>query len=322
MKLIELLNSLNNVWYKKYGLDVKFIPIERGAQLQITYKGSQFCVLLKPSEGKFKLDFSQVKNDKIENELKSMLDGSFVPSDDPLYVSQRPESLVAGFDESGNGSVFGGIMFAGVFSPQPHEKVSAILEGIGVKDSKELDDGDIVRLANLIEELPNFYVVSNYCEPEELNRLQFEEKLSINQIMQKYHGDTINQIFAIDNITLPNVVLIDQFCDEDWFGTLKINGTDLVQSSDLRYRTSQFGNDFGVVVEQMTHGEREMLVAAASIIARDRILREFNTLSLRYGVEFPHGSSKPAKSFYHNVIKDKYPDDELKKIMKLAYKIQ
>ena len=311
--IFEIIQNLNFKWHNKYGLDVQLVPIHQGMQAHIGYKGAKFVVRIYPSGGDVKVDFSQVKNSIVKRDLQAMLDGTYVPDDSPIYESSRPDVVVAGFDESGKGDVFGGLITAGYCLPQPYDIASNILMSIGVKDSKELTDHDIVEISNVLTRLEGAVVVKQYMIPSEFNRLQ-SEGLSTNDIMKDPHMENMNTMMELCD-TPPNVLLIDQFCEEEWLQGRLLCGMEIKQGDDLRYRVNQ------QVIEQMPKGESNLLVAAASIIARRELLDQFDGMSIEWGKEFPKGANKNVSNFYHKFIEPNYDKDTINKMMKTSFHI-
>lgn len=313
MDLMNIIRNLNVTWHGKYGLGVTFTPIQHGVQLKIEYKNEPFVVRAYLNKDGVKLDYSQVKNEKVVHDLKGMLDGTFESDDEPIYESSKSTNTVFGLDESGKGDIFGGIAFGGVYVGLPYEEAEKLLSNMGVKDCKELSDDEVVKISQELRVHPDIATVVSYCSPEMLNDLM-ESGSTVNDILKRFHEDNIEGLFTSVE-PLPDVTLIDMFANEDWLSEMTLCGQPLVKGDDMRYRF------INTVIEQKPRGEGNLVVAAASIMARYRLLRGFDDLTLEYGMEFPKGANNNVKDFYKKNIEEHYPIEVQRYMRKLSYKV-
>lgn len=169
-----------------------------------------------------------------------------------------------GIDESGKGDFFGPLCIAGVFATA--EQV-ATLKAIGVKDSKVLNAAAITRVANGIRKTCAHHVVQ--INPAKYNELYAKFK-NLNRLLAWGHATVIEQLAERTGC---RDVLIDKFGSED-----------LVLTAIKR-------KDIEINLTQRTHAEEDLVVAAASILARDAFVKGIEKLAAEYGVKLPKGAS-------------------------------
>ena len=168
-----------------------------------------------------------------------------------------------GIDESGKGDFFGPLCVAGVFAD---DKAIYELKEWGVRDSKKLGDKEIHRLATKIKSLPHHIVIIN---PTKYNEI-YPKFGNLNSLLAWGHATAIEALIAKTGCSK---VIIDQFANEQVvLGALKRKG--LKPDLDQRHR-----------------GEEDLVVAAASILARDTFVRGLKALSDKVGLELPKGAS-------------------------------
>lgn len=176
---------------------------------------------------------------------------------------------VLGSDEVGVGSYFGPLTVAAVYVDRQHVDQ---VEQLGVRDSKQLTDPQITRMAKKIIELCPYHVVN--LDPPTYNRLMSKygnqaqlKALSHNLALAK----VLNKIKPIE----PEAILIDQF---------------VAPNTYYRYLKGQ-----STIVKDRVHfhvrGEHEhVAVAAGSIVARYYSLQRMDVLSEKAGVTLPIGA--------------------------------
>ncbi|KAB8138184.1 ribonuclease HIII [Gracilibacillus oryzae] len=174
-----------------------------------------------------------------------------------------------GTDEAGTGDYFGPITVSAVYVSE--EKID-ILKELGITDSKALTDDRIGVLAKELVQAKIPYTLLT-MDNAKYNRLQ---KKGWNQGKMKamMHHHAIEKLVA--KIGEEQPVLIDQFCQPSVY--MKYIGT---EGAKLRQNTFF-----------MTKAESySTSVAAASIIARAKFVKEMDALSKRFGVTIPKGAS-------------------------------
>jgi len=169
-----------------------------------------------------------------------------------------------GIDEAGKGDVFGPLCVGGVFA---NESQIQRLIAIGVKDSKSMNDTVIVRLAREIKALCPCSIVRMY--PDKYNQLYARFK-NLNHLLAWGHATAIEEL--VQKAQCSNVI-IDQFASES------------VVLEAVRKKS------LSINLTQRHKGESDIVVAAASIIARAAFVEGIDQLSNRANVKLPKGAN-------------------------------
>ncbi len=177
---------------------------------------------------------------------------------------------VIGTDESGKGDYFGPLVCAAVCLD---EETAGGLRAIGVRDSKTCTDGEIKELAEKIRQVCAGKYEIIEISPDKYNKLYGQMKLegkNLNTMLAWGHAKALEELLKRVNC---QVAIADQFADKRYItGKLQEKG-----------RT--------IRLVQMHRAERNIAVAAASILARDRFVAKIAALSQRYAMTFPLGAS-------------------------------
>ncbi len=193
-----------------------------------------------------------------------------------------------GSDEAGKGDYFGPLVVAAVrLEPEVAQKMAAG----GVMDSKRLTDSKAHQMgAALRASVPHAIV---RVDPEDYNR-RYPNYSGLNPFLAELHAEAIAQVAE------PGVrVLVDRFANER-----------LMQKA-LR------GLD--ITLEQATRAERNMAVAAASILARQEFLLGLAELSETFGVSLHKGAGRPTDESGLRFVAE-HGLDSLAKVAKLHFK--
>ncbi len=169
-----------------------------------------------------------------------------------------------GTDEAGKGDYFGDLVVAGVFLDAGD---AARARALGVKDSKTLSDGRVRALAAEVQRAFPCEVVR--ISPAKYNELYGKMK-NLNHLLAWAHARVIENLLPR---TGARVVVADQFGD----------------AAVLEHALLGAGRQVRLV--QATKGERDMAVAAASIVARATFLQRLDALSREVGVTLPKGAT-------------------------------
>lgn len=172
-----------------------------------------------------------------------------------------------GCDESGKGDYFGPLVIAAVYVDAQSE---TRLQSLGARDSKLLTDNRILVMAEEIKKLCPHMVVP--VEPERYNEL-YAKTGNLNRLLAWGHAWTLEQLLEQ---TPCKLAIIDRFGDPSYV----LNA--------LREKGRQ------ITIEQHTHAEEDVAVAAASILARARFVQVLEQLSKSAGETLPKGASDPA----------------------------
>lgn len=169
-----------------------------------------------------------------------------------------------GTDEAGKGDYFGDLVVAGVYLDADTEPLAREL---GVKDSKKLSDARVQALAKeLSSAFPSDIV---RISPTKYNEL-YDKMMNLNRLLAWAHARVIENLLPRTGAQL---VVSDQF------------GNAAVLESALLHGARQ------VRLVQITQGERDLAVAAASILARATFLQRLQALSHEVGIALPKGAT-------------------------------
>jgi len=173
-----------------------------------------------------------------------------------------------GTDEVGKGDYFGPLVTAGVLATL---EIAQELGRIGVKDSKLLSDTTVANKASQIRNLCGSKRYRIVIVPPLKYNILIREMKNVNRILGWAHARAIEDLLA--NGEGCTLAVADQFGDPGYI------------------RDSLMARGRKIELVQTPKAERDLAVAAASILARDTFLRKREELSKAYGVEFPKGSS-------------------------------
>ena len=180
----------------------------------------------------------------------------------------EPEDLIGlpriGTDEAGKGDYFGDLVVAGVYFDQMADPLATLL---GVKDSKKLTDKQSIEIARKIQEAYPVEVVR--ISPAKYNDI-YEKMKNLNHLLVWAHARVIENLLSR---TGAGLVITDKFCNASLLENAMMNS----------------GRQVKLV--QITKGERDLAVAAASIVARATFLQRMDALSKEIGVTLPKGAT-------------------------------
>lgn len=183
---------------------------------------------------------------------------------EPLEIS----GTRIGTDEVGKGDYFGPLVVAGVLVNNEVEKQ---LKELAIKDSKSLSDTTISNLAHEIRRIcgrKRFEEV--WISPLKYNVLHKKMK-NVNKILGWAHARVIENLLS-NGIDCSKAVA-DQFGDPAYI------------KNALMAKGKQ------IELIQISKAERDLAVAAASVLARDVFIRKLEELGESYMMEFPKGST-------------------------------
>ena len=201
----------------------------------------------------------------------------------------NPEMLLPrlGIDESGKGDFFGPLCVAGVYM---NETMIKPWKEAGVRDSKNVgSDKRIQELAEIIRKTPGCISTVVPIGNEAYNRL-YKQMKSVNAMLAWGHARVIENLMARQYQMKPQPVraISDQFAATG--ETVKKALMSLGRSIDLIQRH---------------RAEEDMVVAAASILARNEFVTRLAKMEKQYEMRFPKGASTmvddAAKEFIANV---------------------
>ena len=205
--------------------------------------------------------------------------------DAPIEVGER---TLIGSDEAGKGDFFGPLVVVAVRA-DPRER--AELVKAGVADSKTLSDERIRVLAPALER--RFTFAAEVLAPPEYN-LEHPRHKSLNPLLAELHARCIRRLAQPGCL-----VLVDKFADERLIAS---------RVSDLE-----------IELHQHTRAEREPVVAAASILARNLFLEGLAKLSEESAVDLHKGAGEPTDRSAREFVK-LHGREALVRVAKLHFK--
>ncbi len=174
-----------------------------------------------------------------------------------------PERI--GLDEAGKGDYFGPLAVAAAYLDS---RTEAEAKAWGVRDSKTLSDARVLSLASQIQQRIPHYILR--LDPLDYNRM-YDGMQNLNILLATCHAQALESLLTIQPCGL---AIADQFAHDP-----------AVLSSKLMDKGKK------VQLIQTPRGERDLAVAAASILARASFLQGMQGLRQKYNIPFPKGST-------------------------------
>jgi len=197
-----------------------------------------------------------------------------------------------GMDEAGKGDFFGPLCIASVYADGEGIKK---LQQMGVRDSKRISDESIHKLAKGIRASFSYTVIRLF--PLKYNELHRKFK-NLNRLLGWAHASALGDLVEKTGC---RKALLDKFAEE------------YVMENAIKQKK------INVELEQKIHGEEDLVVAAASILARAGFLEGLAKLSDEYGLELPKGAAKQVIEAGQKLV-DKYGNEVLEKVAKTHFK--
>lgn len=197
-----------------------------------------------------------------------------------------------GMDEAGKGDFFGPLCVAAVYADEAgiHQ-----MHAMGVKDSKSLSDDTILKIAQKIRASFPYTVIRLF--PLKYNELYRKFK-NLNRLLGWAHVAALGDL---SQKTQCQIATIDQFAKE------------YVMESALKQKK------LAVTLTQRVRGEEDLVVAAASILARASFVEGMQKLSEEIGFELPKGASRTVVKAAQKLVAKEGPDI-LEKVAKTHFK--
>lgn len=174
-----------------------------------------------------------------------------------------------GTDEAGKGDYFGPLVVAGVYvNAECHHD---FLE-MGISDGKKVSNSRIRKLAEWMWHNYEQHIVVVQKMPYDYNPLYNslrKQGKNLNTMLAHLHVKVIQTLATKAGV---KHALVDKFANNDII-------TPLLTQEDIKIKLE-------------TEAERDIAVAAASIIARDTFLTGIETLSQKYKIQLPRGAYK------------------------------
>ena len=197
-----------------------------------------------------------------------------------------------GSDEVGTGDYFGPIVVTATYVKK--EDIP-FLENLGVGDSKKIDDSKILKIAPEIAKKVKYrsIILSN----KEYNE-KYAKDINMNKIKAIMHNKVLYSLLSEIDIK-PDYIIIDEFAKEERYYSYIKEATNIVK-----------GVTFITKAE-----DKNLAVAASSMISRYIFLKEFDKLCDTYKMPLPKGAGSNVDSIGEELV-EKYGNDVLDKVAK------
>jgi len=209
----------------------------------------------------------------------------------PTTTSHYPQ---AGSDEVGTGDYFGPVCVCASYVTQ--DNVDFLIK-LGVRDSKQMSDADMLKIGPLLmERIPHSLLI---VPPQKYNRVH--ESNNLNAIKAKLHNQAY--INLAKKIELPSFKIIDQFTPE---------------TSYYRYLKNEPQIIRGIHFETKAE-DKYLSVAVGSIISRYGFLKTWEEMEKKYNMTLPKGSGDKVDIVAQAFV-ERYGLERLGEIAKLHFK--
>ena len=206
-------------------------------------------------------------------------------------TNQYPQ---AGSDEVGTGDYFGPVCVCASYVTQ--DNVDFLIK-LGVRDSKQMSDADMLKIGPLLmERIPHSLLI---VLPQKYNRVH--ESNNLNAIKAKLHNQAY--INLAKKIELPSLKIIDQFTPE---------------TSYYRYLKNEPQIIRGIHFETKAE-DKYLSVAVGSIISRYGFLKTWEEMEKKYNMTLPKGSGDKVDIVAQAFV-ERYGLERLGEIAKLHFK--
>lgn len=206
-------------------------------------------------------------------------------------TNQYPQ---AGSDEVGTGDYFGPVCVCASYVTQ--DNVDFLIK-LGVRDSKQMSDADMLKIGPLLmERIPHSLLI---VPPQKYNRVH--ESNNLNAIKAKLHNQAY--INLAKKIELPSFKIIDQFT---------------LETSYYRYLKNEPQIIHGIHFETKAE-DKYLSVAVGSIISRYGFLKTWEEMEKKYNMTLPKGSGDKVDIVAQAFV-ERYGLERLGEIAKLHFK--
>ena len=200
----------------------------------------------------------------------------------------------AGSDEVGTGDYFGPVCVCASYVTQ--DNVDFLIK-LGVRDSKQMSDADMLKIGPLLmERIPHSLLI---VPPQKYNRVH--ESNNLNAIKAKLHNQAY--INLAKKIELPSFKIIDQFTPETSYYRYLKNEPQIIR--DIHFETKA--------------EDKYLSVAVGSIISRYGFLKTWEEMEKKYNMTLPKGSGDKVDIVAQAFV-ERYGLERLGEIAKLHFK--
>lgn len=209
-----------------------------------------------------------------------------------ILFSSSPIEPHIGIDEAGKGDYFGPLVIAAVYIDQ---KSSETLQTLGLRDCKAMKNREVSEMAEAVRSMCSYEIVA--ISPARYN-----------QLMDKFGN--LNKLLAWGHARSLESLLEKKYCDtaiSDKFASEQV----------LQGALMRLGRKINLI--QKVRAEEDPAVAAASVLARDRFLKEMDRASRKINCTLPRGASAQVDVIAGRLLK-KMGIEGLKQYAKIHFK--
>ena len=205
-------------------------------------------------------------------------------------------SSAIGSDEVGTGDYFGPIVVTSTYVSKDDIE---FVESLGIKDSKKLTDEKMLEIApKLVKRIKYKSIIMTNAEYNEKHKNTF----NMNKIKAIMHNKALWRMVHEENLDY-DYIIVDEFARENRYYEY-LEGSPNIQR----------GITFITKAE-----DKNLAVAAASVISRYIFLKEFDKISDSLHIPLPKGAGKDVDDIGKEVV-EKYGKEKLKEIAKYNFK--
>jgi len=281
-KIDDLSLKVSEIQKKKFNFEVEVIDDRDKLKLLVYFGKNGIKSLLQGN-----------KESRLYNVVNKLLFSGTLFESTTAEDFTEPENYI-GTDESGKGDYFGPLVIAGVFV---NENTRKQLRSIDVKDSKELSDNSIERIAGEIKKIikNDFEII--LITPKKYNEL-YAKIRNVNRLLAWGHAKVLENLLQKCNA---KEAISDKFGDES-----------LIKNS-LQEKGGK------ILLHQFTKAEKYTAVAAASILARQKFVEWFDVQNNLLKFNLPKGASNKVIDAALQIRKT-YGEEKLSELVKLHFK--
>jgi ribonuclease HIII len=214
----------------------------------------------------------------------------------PEFAENTLFTAHAGIDESGKGDYFGPLVIAAAYVT---EKTEPILRKMGVRDSKTISSDAAIRsLAERIRRTVDGAFALVIVGPTAYNRM-YANIGNLNRLLAWGHARALENL--LEKAPECRAAISDKFGNES-----------LIERALLEKGRT-------VKLTQIVKGERDLAVAAASILARDGFVRKIDALGKEIGIVLPKGAGPEVLRVGREIVRSR-GSDALGPVAKLHFK--
>lgn len=217
-------------------------------------------------------------------------------SENKVTVTAKTKDTLpqAGSDEVGTGDYFGPVC---VCATIVDENTLPFIRELGIRDSKQLSDEDILKIApEIMKVIPYSLLI---LDNPRYNTVH--EKMNLNAIKAMLHNKAY--VNLAKKCGLPSFRVVDQFAPERTYYSYLKNETEVVKPIHFETKAE----------------DRYPAVGAASVIARYAFLIKWDEMEKTYGMTFHKGGGAKADTSAKEFVK-KFGFEKLNAVAKLHFK--